>query len=440
MSGINFKNFKISPLTGGYNEKTTSSPSAVSHYWTMAAPSRVQFQNEVGGLEKLAGHGPAPKLNPITSPDKAGASSPGTDYPKTHINIRDNHHWTESPRSSRREVPMLNLKEMNMLTNPMLNQIANNTFAFAGGTAQAINSAGAAVDSAPGAVVDAVTAGMASLKNLMSSASLIKQEDVQAQVSKSQNVLRGSQVSMQLADPMNPYSFLYTVLDTGFKYTFPFMENNFMSHLNSFGDATTNYSGGSLPSAVLDSVAGLNMMVSKFNLEKMTAPGRLIEEPKAFTFSGREKSYTVKFPLFNTLSYADIVKNWQFLFLLGYQNTPNRINRDMVDPPCIYECYIPGVWYSKYAAITDLTVDFVGARREMPVEIKFMDWYSDGESATVQTKEVMTVIPDAYNVSITVTELFAETQNFKYRMLAESMQSRVTTGTLDVFQNPTRPS
>ena len=38
--------------------------------------------------------------------------------------------------------------------------------------------------------------------------------------------------------------------------------------------------------------------------------------------------------------YAEIIKNWQFLFLLTYQNTPNRITRDLIDPPCIYEAYI----------------------------------------------------------------------------------------------------
>ena len=64
-------------------------------------------------------------------------------------------------------------------------------------------------------------------------------------------------------------------------------------------------------------------------------------------------------------------------------------------------------------------------------EIKYRDVYSSGGgTAPAVSKEVVTVIPDAYLVSITVKELFAETQNFKYRMLGESMQDRITTGDL----------
>jgi hypothetical protein len=164
----------------------------------------------------------------------------------------------------------------------------------------------------------------------------------------------------------------------------------------------------------------------------------MIEQPKAFTFTGREKSYTVSFPLFNTKSYADVVKNWEFLYLLSYQNTPNRINRDLIDPPCIYEASIPGVWYSKYAAITNMTVEFVGARREMEIPIKVADRTSHGAqlqglgSKAQRNQDYMTlaVIPDAYQVTMTISELFAETQNMKFQMLLESMNSRISTKTL----------
>ena len=172
------------------------------------------------------------------------------------------------------------------------------------------------------------------------------------------------------------------------------------------------------------------------NMRKMTSPGRLVEQPKAFTFTGREKSYTVSFPLLNTKSYTEVIKNWQFLFLLAYQNTPNRINRDLIDPPCIYEAYIPGLWYSKYAALTNLSVNFVGARREMFVPIQFLD-HADNEHAQTATgnwipknKKCLAVIPDAYQVTMTFTELFGETQNFKHQMLRESINQQITVGTL----------
>lgn len=441
---MSIKKFGSAGFTGGFTEKTGESPAGVSHYWTMQPPTRVQFSEGAGGSELAGGHGPAPDLAPITSTDtsKSGA----IDGPSTHVNIRDNHHWTESPRSSRREVPMLNMKEMNMVTNPMLNQIANNTFAFGGGVGQAKNALDGAVGGA-GQFVDVIKGAWNSVTDLTKKEN-VKQTEVEKAFSRAgsnENQLRGAQKTLDFVDPMNPYGILYTTLNTGFKYTFPFMENNYMSHINSFGDATMEYSAGGFQEGTALLMSGMNKLFSSLNLDKAISPGRMIEQPKAFTFTGREKSYTVKFPLFNTLSYADIVRNWQFLFLLSYQNSPNRINRDMIDPPCIYESVIPGVWYSKYSAITDMTVDFVGARREMGVEIKHIDVYSGGDTTQAISKEVITVIPDAYQVSITVTELFAETQNFKYRMLAESMQDRVTTGSVDsdsvgVFTNLTRPS
>jgi hypothetical protein len=135
------------------------------------------------------------------------------------------------------------------------------------------------------------------------------------------------------------------------------------------------------------------------------------------------------------------------------------------------------VWYSKYASITNVKVDFVGARREMPIKINFIEKrdnqnlyagqalpgnhtgsvdiygdnagvrtessgtpynagsYTDEEGNTIPggatewkltKKTLMTVIPDAYQVSITVTELFSETQNFLYHMIKESSNSKVT--------------
>lgn len=411
--------FKQSSQGGIIKDNSDQTPASVSHYWQMDPPSRVEFTNTVGATAILGGHGPAPRLNPVTW---AGKSSSSEMLPSTHINIRDSHHWTESPRSSRREVPMLNLKEMSMVTNPMLNQIANNTFAFAGGVGQ--------IKDAASGFVNAFKEGFKQLKDGLPTEEQAKKMKDAFDKNRA-NVIRSGMKQSEFVDPMSPYDILYTTLDTGFKYTLPFLEDNYMSHINDFGDATVNYSGGGIMAGVASAMSGLTKATASLNLDKVIAPGRLIEQPKAFTFTGREKSYTVKFPLLNTMSYADIVRNWQFLFLLSYQNTPNRINRDMIDPPCIYESLIPGVWYSKYSAITDLTVDFVGARREMGVEIKYRDVYSSGGgTAPAVSKEVVTVIPDAYLVSITVKELFAETQNFKYRMLGESMQDRITTGDL----------
>lgn len=403
-----------------------------SFYWYMTYPSRVSISDTPTGdttgtetmnniaqnLKNAGGYGPAPKLEPInrrTSTDGGDKISTNTQTPSVHINVRDNHHWTESPISARREVPLLNLKEQRIMTNVALNQMLNMGFAAAEATGSAIESAAKVMD-------------VISKKNLDYD-SLSEQLKNITSGDASKNPLMGT--STMYSDPMNPYGLLYTTVATGFKYILPYMQNKFVSNQGSFGETAT-------AGALLDSVGKLaevgKELMQTANMNRITAPGRMVEQPKSFTFTGREKSYTVSFPLFNTRTYGEIVKNWQFIYLLSYQNTPNRVSRDLIDPPCIYEGYIPGIWYSKYAALTDMTVDFIGARREMYVPVHTIDHAENGNRQTATgnwrpyNKKMLAVIPDAYQVTLTFTELFSETQNFKYQMLRESMNDIITTG------------
>ena len=259
--------------------------------------------------------------------------------------------------------------------------------------------------------------------------------------------------STEYYDPMAPYNMMYMTEPTKFKYTLPYMENVMRSVSNSMGGDVG--STGKLLGAVQDGIEFIGQAADDIALRSLREPGIMIENIEAFNLTGRGKSYTVRFPLFNTKDYKEICKNWEFLFLLIYQNQPNRISKDLVNPPCIYEARIPGVWYSKYSYIQNLTVDFVGARREMPIKINFIEQKDsggaqnapppspnpvDGNTTTqpggytetgssdwqVSKKTLMTVIPDAYQVSLTVSEIFGETQNSMYHMIRESSNSKIT--------------
>jgi len=396
-------------------------PPNVRFYWKMLPPKRSVFGGYTGAasdLKRQSGYGPAPRLSPITSagssPEDIFAST--QNGPSTHINVRDEHHWTESPISSRREVPVLNLKELQILSNPMLNQIANNVQAAVGSGADGVEKLKGVMDeiSGDGFSFDKKAKEISTLLNSTIESTQAQQEST-------------------FADPMNPYQLLYTVMPTGFKYSLPYMEDTYSSTTGTFGESAMT-GQGAWTTAMAKLAEGGNELIQGLNTNRLLSPGRLIEKPKAFSFTGREKSYTVTFPLLNTKSYVEIIKNWQYLFLLAYQNTPNRVNRDLIDPPCIYESYIPGVWYSKYSSITDMRVDFLGARREMEIPIMFLDSSSSRVGSPSETnwlldkKKILTVIPDAYQVSITVTELFSETQNSKYQMLKESMNDKIRTG------------
>jgi hypothetical protein len=404
------------------NEANALIPAGAKFYWKMLPPKKGSAAG--GDVGKMAGFGPAPRLSPVSESVDAstGEWMNMTSGPSTHINIRDVHHWTESPTTSRREVPMLQLKELRILTNPMLNQILNNI--------------GIAVQTGAGMIDAAAEAGKAIMK-------LSVPEDGEGKISAfiggladfakdklgSLETLGATALSEEtasnFANPLNPYMQLYTTSPTKFKYTFPYMEDAYMNRSGGFGGGDQ---GGLLSN--MSSIAANTL--TDISLKKISAPGRMIEEPKGFTFTGREKAYTVKFPLFNTKDFTEIIRNWQFIYLLTYQNTPNRITRDLIDPPCIYEAKIPGVWYSKYSSITNMQVDFIGGRREMEMPVPYLtrsdDGSVDGKSETnwiQQKRKITTVIPDGYMVSITVTELFSETQNFMYHMIKESMSDKI---------------
>ena len=96
-------------------------------YWKMLPPKKGNYDGtSQGSLRNSTGFGPAPRLAPQDESPNVANIDDSTIKPSTHVNVRDDHHWTESPISSRGEVPMLMLKEYKIMTNPMLNQLYNN--------------------------------------------------------------------------------------------------------------------------------------------------------------------------------------------------------------------------------------------------------------------------------------------------------------------------
>jgi hypothetical protein len=95
--------------------------------------------------------------------------------------------------------------------------------------------------------------------------------------------------------------------------------------------------------------------------------------------------------------------------LLDYQNRPNRRSRDLIDPSCLYEVTIPGVKYMPYAYVSSLKVNYLGARRHMRLEVPIM-----GGQTTIDT-----IVPDAYEVTLTLTGLIGETRNFLMAALTD---------------------
>jgi len=128
------------------------------------------------------------------------------------------------------------------------------------------------------------------------------------------------------------------------------------------------------------------------------------------------RTVTFSFYLFNTYTVEDIAKNWQLVYLLRYQNTINKFSLITCMPPVFYEVMIPGQHYSKGMYISNLKIDNVGTSRLFSAsEIGI-----PGNNAN---------IPDAYNVSITLTDMLMPSQNLLNDMLNnQSVSSSVKGG------------
>jgi len=208
-----------------------------------------------------------------------------------------------------------------------------------------------------------------------------------------------------------PYEGLYLTEDTGWKYNIPYFENLSNEVSNVFGDLDG--------SAFAELAQGIGAFVKAgTDFINIKEPGTYIERTKMFQFADGGDDITFEFPLINTgnATFIDVVRNWQLIFLLIYQNRPQRISRDIIEPCVLYEALIPGIKYTPFAYIKRLNVEFVGARRTMSLPIPQI---GSGGQVLTNSESFETIIPDAYKVSITLTSLVAETRNFLYSMLYE---------------------
>lgn len=350
-----------------------------------------QKTSQGGGSSAM---GASPKLEHIgTGADQVGLNTQS--FKETYINVRDEFPWHNSPYNSVsiNESPWIDLLEYDILANPMLNQIAAN-----------ISVAGNVI---PDAIKAKIKSQASQARNADGSSSAIDK------------LLDGTDSNAfektEPGDTLFPYHNMYTTNPTGFRYLLPYFTGNHHQLINSFstdkGETGSGLGSGlmSLGEQMSETVANISKGVSMNIVE----PGSYIEKSKFFNFSGREKTYQFAFPLSNSRNHPgmnatdSISRNWQLLFLLIYQNSPNRMSRDLILPPAIYEAHIPGVWYSKYSYISQLDIKFLGTRRMGEVNIPTLG----GSTARIQS-----IIPDAYLVSIGVTELVSESQNMLYHM------------------------
>ena len=168
-----------------------------------------------------------------------------------------------------------------------------------------------------------------------------------------------------VANYLKPYYGLYGATPTGFEYYFPHFEADWKTIDSKWADWQGG--GGFLSEAYSNffSKQGFLKTIESTALLSPNVLGASIERPKSYTYGASEPSVDVKLELLNTADEADVIRNWQLIYLLLYQNLPNKTNKVMLEPPVIYEVEIPGSFYTPYAYISNLKITNRGATRLM---------------------------------------------------------------------------
>ena len=400
--------FKYDAANTGYNIGDTSNTSSniESHPPTLAPAS------------KASGFIQSSTLRPTT----------------TNVNVVNDFYWTYSPlgASRRQEVPKIILTEKRLKTNAMVAQIIASFNTATEGVGNVLDNL---KKSEIGPYVSSFTETLQKLAESAGNAinnALTEEQKKQIAIAKARaksylNRLQNKTVDdnpIMKTDLLQAYKDLYPTIDTGWRYIFPYFDDYYSSSQNVFGsDGVGNLMNVGIETSEL--------------ITNLAAAAGALQKPFGFSFQERAKFYnfptegeeiSFTFPLINTgsASFDDVVRNWQLLFMLLYQNKPARLNRSIIEPPVIYQVEIPGQKFYPFCYVSSITVDFKGARRELKFQLPFQNTvYNDSgrtegveevpiidEQIQTENRTFTTIIPDAYMVKITLKSLLAETRNF----------------------------
>jgi hypothetical protein len=347
-----------------------------------------------------------PAINP-PAPQSVTPQNATTKIPGRNINFVENYkNWCVSPvlnniYKQEIKLPIIRFKEYRLLTSTLWEQAKYFAFIYA---------------TAPGRLAEDVSnfLGPGDEGNADAEPNYIveglnkTQEAIDTAFGRAKELVESFDIKtpdFERASDEDPYEGIYSPEKTGFEYTFPYYTSFLKSKDSRFGDTYSGDGKGALPT-FLDSILSKADSPS-YGARALVEPGVFIEKTQFYQFKqdGGE-SISFSFPLLNTISQEQINENYQFLFLLIYQNTMYRKDRSAFIPPCIYEVLVPGTRYMKWAHISRLSIDFIGTRRMIEV---------DSGIGVFKT-----IVPEAYNVNITVTGLHEEAGNFLIRSSANN--------------------
>lgn len=371
--------------------------------------------NQVGGVIDL------PRLEPITDVNNsanqtARGVAAAAVTPSSYLNVVRDFYWTYSKPESRQEVPSIYLKEKRLIVNALVSQLKY--------------SLGFAPDEASAAAAKL----QQTATNLVGQNVFLDTVGALAQAGISAGSELSSQIGALIPDDNNstirnsnwlqPYAGLYITEPTSWEFLLPYFDDRAEHQGNIFStEGSTNALAGAVQT--LGNIAGeiAEVAAAIQNPTGIT----YIERAKFFNFPTDGEEISFSFPLINTgsLSYDDVINNWQLLFLLVYNNKPGRRSATQIEQPVIYEVEIPGVKFLPYCYMSSIDIKFQGSRRELPISVPFTEQQPVSNGAggvtnvniATSSKDIIAIIPDAYFVTITLKSMLGNTKNFMYHMI-----------------------
>ena len=137
--------------------------------------------------------------------------------------------------------------------------------------------------------------------------------------------------------------------------------------------------------------------------------------------STNNRQYSFSFPLYNIDATNDskseslILKNWEFCYLLTYQNLINKGNFYTAIPPVFYEVTIPGIHYCKASYMSNIGIENIGNIRLMQLPI-------NGNA------KVPVNVPDGYLITITMNDLLMPSKNLLHAAVNTETRQKIQQG------------
>lgn len=362
---------------------------------TPAGPAQTPTGSQNGGF---VGE-PANQATAGTDPGSLARNYDG-DKPQTHDVVND-YVWTLTNVQGREDIPHIILNEHRCLESVLMRQMS---FYAMGAGAATINNLYQAGKNSFGQVVNFAS-------NLVGGGNIVDTNN--------------KTPSKGLLDV---YEEIFPEAPTNNKYIFPYFSKTMMElntsqweQIDDAGDVANELAGGASDflGSMGEKYKKLGEKINKYKAIGGMAAGAneallksqypvvgVFDRPRVFTSHGN-RNVTVEFPLYNTKSAFDWIKNRNLLYKIMTQNLYNKRDYITGNPPVFYRVLIPGQYFSFASCVTNFKVENLGNTR--------LEYGTH-------------IVPDAYQVSITLTEMVMPSLNQFQAVTTGDANNRVTLG------------